>query len=67
MRIRTARLPITANPVLVFGDLSYNGRYAKSNVLLCRKVDLSLAEQSSESMKNYCYVTRRDHSLYEPL
>jgi hypothetical protein len=43
--------------VLAFGDFSYNGRYSRGNVLLCRQYDSATSKSPG---KNYRYFTSRD-------
>ncbi|KAL1965854.1 hypothetical protein VTN77DRAFT_4987 [Rasamsonia byssochlamydoides] len=53
--------------VLAFGDFSYNGRYSRGNVLLCRKSDSAQMQQGGLPGKNYRHLTKGDQSLRDLL
>lgn len=50
--------------ILIFGDLSLNGRYAKGNVYLCRNI---VTGRIGESLKHYRHMTKEDQTHYEVL
>jgi len=49
--------------VLAFGDFSYNGRYSKGNMLLCRQANSVRMQRGGLPGKNYRHITKGDRSL----